>query len=74
MKSIKLYEHVYLIIDNECEEVNGMHGLWEALGWDIDNDDNAKECSSIITRELVCFGICDISSLSKGHNVIIKWC
>ena len=74
-KTISLCDYVALIVDGEEERLpNNPRKLWEALGWAIDNDPNAKECASIITQELFCFRRCDISALTGGkHTVVIEW-
>lgn len=73
-KTIKLFKSVDLIIDGEKESFKDMPALWDRLKWDIESDPNAKECSELITRELFCFRVMDISALTGyKHSVVIEW-
>ena len=73
-KTIKIFPNgVDLIIDGESENFDSPLKLWEALGWDIKNDEQASECATIVTRNLYCFGEIDLSSLVEGkHTVIVR--
>ena len=55
-RTIKLCDGFIVLYKGETEKYEGLAGIWEAFGWDIKNDPNAKECADIITRELFCFG------------------
>ena len=72
--NVKLYEKVVIVIDGERTELKGMSDLWAFLGWDIENDSEASKCSELITRELFCFGNCDLSPLTQNkHTVTVSW-
>ena len=73
-KTIKIFPNgVDLIIDGESENFDSLLKLWEALEWDIKNDEQASECATIVTRNLYCFGEIDLSSLAEGkHTVIVR--
>lgn len=74
-KTISLCDYVLVTVDGEETRLpNSPRKLWEFLGWDIDNDPNAKECASLITQELFYFRFIDISALTNHrHKVTIEW-
>lgn len=73
-KRIKLMDGLKVITSDEIIELRegGFPALWDLFGWDIKNDKAADECSLAITRELVCFGRCDLTKMNKGKTLIIE--
>lgn len=69
---INLFESLVLNVDGEKTIIHNFPELWEAFGWDIQNDSNADECAKMVTRELICFGFIDLSALTNGaHDVSV---
>ena len=72
MKTIKIWDGVNVITEDGTTRVDGPLDLWKLFGWDIENDPNAKECATIITRELFCFGRIDLSAMNNGKTLILR--
>ncbi len=74
VKTIKIFPNgVDLVVDGERTNCKSPCELWDALGWDIENDKNADECAGIVTRQLYCFGYIDLSALTDGkHSVFVE--
>lgn len=71
VRKVKIFPNGFnLIVDGEKEHINSILELWEALNWDIENDENASECAGIVTRELYCFGEIDLSALTNGEHSV----
>lgn len=68
-KSIKLWDGWKLSYDGKETICKTPPEVWEYFGWDIENDPDASECASIITREMYCFGYMDLSALCPGHTL-----
>lgn len=69
---IKLWDGIRIITETENEIVEGPADLWKTFGWDIENDTDAKECATIITRELFCFGQIDLTQMNHGNLLFLK--
>ena len=69
--SIKLWDGIRIVTDRDTEIVDAPCDLWKVFGWDIENDPDAKECASIITRELFCFGRIDLSPMNGGKTLLL---
>ena len=70
--SIKVYDGVNIITENETIFCEHIPDIWETFGWDIVNDENAKECSLLITRELIGCGFCDLSAMYGGKRLLLE--
>ena len=70
-RTIKLWDGWRMTYDGEETICKTPPEVWEYLGWDIENDANASECASIITREVYCFGHMDLSQLCPGHTLTV---
>lgn len=71
MKAIEIFPHgINLVIDGETTNCKSPAELWEALGWDIENDKNASECAMIVTKNLYCFAEVDLSALTNGKHTV----
>lgn len=64
--SIKLWDGIKVITEDETITVKMPVDLWELFGWDIENDPAAKECSIEITKHLLCFGKIDLTPMNNG--------
>ena len=74
MKTIKIMDGLKVITDDKIIELKegGFPALWDLFGWDIENDPNAKECATIITRELFCFGQINLSHMNNGKLLLVE--
>lgn len=73
MKTIKLWNGWRVNHNGEVIECNSPLEVWELLGWDIENDKNASECATEITRQMFCFGFVDLSKmLTKKGTLTIE--
>lgn len=50
--------------------MEGFSQLWDLLGWDIKNDEQASECATEITRCLVAMGFVDLSPMSTDGKTL----
>lgn len=71
MKTIKLYDGVRLEHGGETQILEHPADLWEVFGWDIEHDEKAKECSLLITRQLIGFGYCKTED-AKGREIYME--
>ena len=71
-KSIKIYDGIRVNYDHEISELKYICDLWDMFGWDTENDPQAKECASLITRELLCFGHIDLTELANGKLLLVE--
>lgn len=72
MKTIKLWDGVNVITEDETIFCEGARDIWELFKWDIDNDPMAKECATEITRQLFCFHECDLSAMNNGKKLLLR--
>lgn len=63
IREFKIADGNKLTYGDKVYIMTGNAQLWEALGWDIKNDPNARECADLIVRDLVCVGYADLSPL-----------
>ena len=71
-KMFTIFDGVKVITGKETIVVSGPTDLWNLFGWDIKNDPNAKECASMITRELFCFGKIDLTAMYNGRKLMLE--
>lgn len=66
---MKLWEGWRIIHNGKITECASPKEVWEHFNWDVDNDPNAKECATEITRAMYCFGYVDLTPMlnGKGH-------
>ena len=69
-KSIKVYDHLRVNHNHELITVESFPDLCDMFNWDIKDDPNAKECSLMITRELICFGFIDLSPMMQDGSIL----
>lgn len=72
MKTIKIWDGVNVITENETIFCESPCDIWELFNWDIENDPNAKECSLEITRQLFCFHEIDLSAMNHGKKLVLR--
>lgn len=72
MESIKILDGVNVCTENEKVFCEGPTDIWKLFKWDVENDPNAKECATIITRELLTWGEIDLSAMNKGKKLLLK--
>ena len=70
-ESFKLYDGVIITHKGEVTKLDYICELWDAFGWDIDANEEAKKCADIITRNLVGMGFCDLRA-NDGFPVHIE--
>lgn len=70
-KEIKICDGVNVQYKGKTHKCDGPWDLWKLFNWDTENDPNAKECASLITRELFCFGTCKFED-EDGREVYIE--
>ena len=70
-KTIKFWDGWKFTYDGKETVCKTPPEAWAFLGWDIENDPNASECASIITRELYMFGHMDLSPSCPGHTLTV---
>lgn len=69
-RKIKIYDGVKITYKGEVSRVDYISDIWDLFGWDIENDDNAKQCADAITRHLIGFGWCEIPD-DNGRTISI---
>lgn len=71
-KEIKLYDGVKVQYKGKTEIYESPLELRQSFGWDIDNDQLAKDCAREITRHLLMFGYCKIDD-DNGREIYIEF-
>lgn len=70
--TIKIWDGVNIITENETIFCEGAKDIWRIFGWDVENDPNARECASLIFRELYCFGNADLTAMNHGKKLLLE--
>ena len=70
-KSIKVYDYAIIEHKGKTTKLEHICDIWEAFGWDIENDKEAKTCADLITRELICWGDFKTND-DLGREIYIK--
>lgn len=71
MKTIKLYDGVIMNYKGKTYNYEHPADLWEAFGWDTENDEMAHQCALEITRNLIGWGFCKFND-DNGREVYIE--
>ena len=69
--TIKMYEGVKLTCRDRTEFFEGPRDIWDAFGWDIDNDETAADCAREVTRCLIGLGYCDLKD-NDGDTIHLE--
>lgn len=72
--SIKLWDGWRIIHNGEITVCNSPKEVWDWFGWDIENDKNASECATEITKQMYCFGYIDLTPLctKRGDHLFLE--
>lgn len=73
-KEIKLCDGFRVIHQNGVEVTEDFESIFtEMFGWDLVNNQLAKDCYEAILREVFCFGRCDLTQFTgNGETLIIE--
>ena len=70
-RHIKLWEGWEVNHNGEKTICKSPKEVWNLFGWDIENDKEADECASMITREVYCFGFIDLTPMCNSGTLTI---
>lgn len=72
-KTIKLYDGVIVKTDGKEYKFDYIPEIWEAFGWDVENNPEQNNAALEITRALIGCGYCDLTfSMPEGHTMEIE--
>ena len=72
MKTIKIWDGVNVITENETIFCESPSAIWQLFGWDVENDPNARECATEINRQLFCFHEVDLTAMNNGNKLLLR--
>lgn len=72
LKEFKIWEGVNVITDEETHFCESPSALWQLFGWDVEGDQNARDCATEINMQLFCFHFCDLTALNNGKKLLLE--
>lgn len=68
--SMKLWDGWRVYDGKETRDYVSPVDVWDAFGWDIENNKNHREWSTEITRQMYCFGHIDLTE-AVGRTLVL---
>lgn len=70
-KTIKICDGFKVTWHGGFEEFDGITSVWDMFGWDIKNDETARELARDVVREVFCTGIAYLKDCD-GYTVTVE--